>query len=130
MSRSTRRFLALAALTAAVAAPSASAYPDSYRQEFSVSSGLAAKMRIEDGQTAQAHGGPRFLIEGPAQVSAPVTASAALDAARSTSRPCWSGSPSVRRSPGERLHCCSPATLDGQSAFKGEGVGVAAARHP
>jgi hypothetical protein len=78
MARSTRRFLALAALTAAVAAPSASAYPDSYRQEFSVSSGLAAKMRIEDG-AAQAHGGPRFLIEGPAQVSAPVTASAALD---------------------------------------------------
>ena len=78
MARSTRRFLALAALTAAVAAPSASAYPDSYRQEFRVSSGLAAKMRIEDG-AAQAHGGPRFLIEGPAQVSAPVTASAALD---------------------------------------------------
>jgi hypothetical protein len=79
MARSTRRFLALAALTAAVAAPSASAYPDSFRQEFSVSSGLAAKMRIEDGQTSQAHGGPRFLIEGPAQVSAPVTASAAPD---------------------------------------------------
>ena len=78
MARSTRRFLALAALSAAVVAPSAGAYPDSFRQEYSVSSGLAAKMRIEDG-AAQAHGGPRFLIEGPAQVSAPVTASAAPD---------------------------------------------------
>jgi hypothetical protein len=76
MARTTRRFLALAALTAAVAAPSASAYPDSFRQEYSVSSGLAAKMRIEDG-AAQAHGGPRFLIDGPAQVSAPVTSASA-----------------------------------------------------
>jgi hypothetical protein len=78
MARSTRRFLALAALSAAILAPSASAYPDSFRQEFSVSSGLAAKMRIEDRPT-QAHGGPRFLIEGPAHVSSPVLSSAAPD---------------------------------------------------
>ena len=78
MSRSSRRFFAVAALSAAVLAPTANAYPDSYRQEYSVSSGLAAKMRIEDG-SSQAHGGPRFLIEGPAQVPAPVTASAASD---------------------------------------------------
>jgi hypothetical protein len=78
MARSTRRFLALAVLAAAVLAPAASAYPDSFRQEYSVSSGLAAKMRIEDG-AAQAHGGPRFLIEGPAHVTSPVTSSAAPD---------------------------------------------------
>ncbi len=78
MSRSTLRSLALAVLCAAVLAPAASAYPDSFRQEYSVSSGLAAKMRIEDGP-AQPQGGPRFLIEGPARVSTPVTASAASD---------------------------------------------------
>ena len=39
MSRSSRRFIAVAVLGAAVLAPSANAYPDSYRQEYSVSSG-------------------------------------------------------------------------------------------
>ena len=72
MSRSSRRFFAVAALSAAVLAPSANAYPDSYRQEYSVSSGLAAKMRIEDGSAQAPHGGPRFQIDGPAHVSTPV----------------------------------------------------------
>lgn len=79
MSRSSRRFIAVAVLGAAVLAPSANAYPDSYRQEYSVSSGLAAKMRIEDGSAQAPQGGPRFLIEGPAHVSTPVTTSAAPD---------------------------------------------------